>query len=101
MYANHPNLERVGMAAGGVQGFEAFAGSKVNSFMVCGRLIAGGIETCTSSNTDAGTDHKLHGGDTELKQLIARTHSEDEEMKWLAEKMRQYVQIYSYGREGT
>lgn len=69
VYAGHPNLEQVGMAAGGVQGFEAFAGSKVNSFMVCGSLMTGG--------------------------------SEDEEMKWLAANMKQYVKIYSYGRKGT
>lgn len=41
VYANHPTLEKVGMAAGGVQGFEAFVGSKVNSFMVCGSFLSG------------------------------------------------------------
>ncbi|MDE7224209.1 MAG: SMI1/KNR4 family protein, partial [Acetatifactor sp.] len=69
VYAGHPNLEQVGMAAGGVQGFEAFAGSKVNSFMVCGSLMTGG--------------------------------SEDEEMERIAANMKQYVKIYSYGRQGT
>lgn len=38
IYANHPSLESVGMAADVEQGFAVFAGSKVNSFTVCGSI---------------------------------------------------------------
>ena len=38
IYANHPSLERVGMAAEVEQDFAVFAGSKVNSFTVCGSI---------------------------------------------------------------
>ena len=38
IYANHPSLERVGMAADIEQSFAVFAGSKVNSFTVCGSI---------------------------------------------------------------
>lgn len=92
VYANHPTLEKVGMASGGVQGFEAFVGSRVNSFMVCGSLMEG---------ANAGTGNQARSRDTELQRLIASSRSEDEELKWLAEQMNQYVKIYSYGREGT
>lgn len=88
VYANHPNLEKVGMAPGGVQGFEAFAGSKVNSFMVCGSL--------TADNNKWNS--YAQGADGETGNA---PRSEDEEMKWLAGKMEQYVKIYSYGRKGT
>lgn len=38
IYANHPSLESVGMAADTEQSFAVFAGSKVNSFTVCGNI---------------------------------------------------------------
>ena len=38
MDQNHPALEKVGMAADVEQNFAVFAGSKVNSFTVCGSI---------------------------------------------------------------
>ena len=38
VYQNHPALEKVGMAADVEQNFAVFAGSKVNSFTVCGSI---------------------------------------------------------------
>lgn len=38
VYQNHPALEKVGMAADVEQDFAVFAGSKVNSFTVCGDI---------------------------------------------------------------
>ena len=60
--------------------------------MVCGSLMEG---------ANAGTGNQARSRDTELQRLIASSRSEDEELKWLAEQMNQYVKIYSYGREGT
>ena len=36
IYANHPCLEKIGMAPDVVQDFGLFLGSRVNSFMICG-----------------------------------------------------------------
>lgn len=67
IYADLPKLETIGLAAEGVQGFEALAGSKVNSFRICGK-----------DSPDA-----------------------KEKLKKLAEEIKQYVKIYSYGQEYT
>lgn len=88
VYANHPNLVTVGMAPGGVQGFEAFAGSKVNSFIVCGSL--------TADNNKWNSYASEADGET-----CDTPRSENEEMEQLEVKMGQYVKIYSYGRKGT
>ncbi len=65
IYADLPKLETIGMAAEGVRGFETLAGSKVNSFKVCGK-----------DSPDA-----------------------KEKLKKLAEEIKQYVKVYSYGQE--
>lgn len=38
IYKGHPSLEAIGMAVGVTQGFEAFEGSKVNSFTILGKV---------------------------------------------------------------
>ena len=76
------------MAPGGVQGFEAFAGSKVNSFIVCGSL--------TADNNKWNSYASEADGET-----CDTPRSENEEMEKLEVKMEQYVKIYSYGRKGT
>lgn len=38
IYKGHPTLEKVGIAVGVVQGFEAFEGSKVNGFTILGNV---------------------------------------------------------------
>lgn len=38
IYKGHPTLEKIGMAAGVTQGFEAFEGSKVNGFTIFGNV---------------------------------------------------------------
>lgn len=38
IYRGHPTLEKIGLAAGVNQGFEAFEGSKVNGFTIFGNV---------------------------------------------------------------
>ena len=38
IYKGHPALEKIGIAAGVTQGFEAFEGSKVNGFTIFGNV---------------------------------------------------------------
>lgn len=38
IYKGHPTLEKIGIAAGVVQGFDAFEGSKVNGFTIFGNV---------------------------------------------------------------
>lgn len=40
IYKGHPSLEKIGIAAGVAQGFDAFEGSKVNSFTILGNVTA-------------------------------------------------------------